>query len=253
MNNNIPLVSVIVTTFNRKELLKETIDSILNQTFTDFELIVVDNYSSYDFLAYMKSFNDIRIRAFQNKNNGIIAVNRNFGIKKARCKYIAFCDDDDLWIDNKLAIQVELMQSDDIGICFTSSIYINQKAEIIGYSKIKDKYQRPTFRNFFLSGGYIVNSSVIIRSDYINNVGFINENPNLVAIEDSEYWARFLFYFKGCFISKYLVKYRIHDKNTQTNSRLKRLKKKYYYIRSLNKNFHVSWYLVVLKLIKSLF
>ena len=101
-----PLVTVVVTTYNRKELLKETIDSILNQTYTNFELIVVDNFSNYDFLKHVKSFEDKRIIAFQNQNNGIIAVNRNFGIKRANGDYIAFCDDDDLWLPNKLETQI---------------------------------------------------------------------------------------------------------------------------------------------------
>lgn len=85
-----PKVSVIVTTYNRKEYLAETIQSILNQTFQDFELIVVDNYSNYDFFGLMKSFNSEKITAFQNQNNGIIAVNRNFGIKLAKGEFIAF-------------------------------------------------------------------------------------------------------------------------------------------------------------------
>ena len=92
MDKTSPLISVIVTTYNRKRLLKQTLDSILNQTFTDFELIVVDNYSDYNFISYIKSFNDKRIKSFQNKNNGVIAVNRNYGIIKAQGKYIAFCD-----------------------------------------------------------------------------------------------------------------------------------------------------------------
>ena len=85
-----PLVSVIVTTYNRKELLKETIDSILNQTFKNFELIVVDNFSDYDFSAHLESFNDDRIKTFQNQNNGVIAINRNFGIKQTKGKYIIY-------------------------------------------------------------------------------------------------------------------------------------------------------------------
>ena len=82
MCKNLPLVSVIVTTYNREILLKETINSILCQTFKEFELIVVDNYSNYDYFKFINSFNDSRILPFQNKNKGIIAVNRNFGIKK---------------------------------------------------------------------------------------------------------------------------------------------------------------------------
>ena len=77
-----PLVSVVVTTYNRKEMLKITIKSILNQTYDNIELLIIDNYSNYDFFNFISSFNDSRIKAFQNKNNGIIAVNRNYGINK---------------------------------------------------------------------------------------------------------------------------------------------------------------------------
>ena len=67
-----PLVSIIVTTYNRRDLLTNTIDSILNQTYKNFELIVVDNFSDYDFLSHIKSYIDERIRSFQNSNDGII-------------------------------------------------------------------------------------------------------------------------------------------------------------------------------------
>ena len=88
-----PKVSVVVTTYNRPDLVKETIDGILNQTFQDFELIVVDNYSNYDFFELIENIGGKKIRAFQNQNNGVIAVNRNVGIKNAIGEYIAFCDD----------------------------------------------------------------------------------------------------------------------------------------------------------------
>lgn len=130
----IPLVSVIVTTYNRKELLKETIDSILSQTFTDFELIVVDNYSNYDFIEYIKSFNDLRIRPFQNQNNGIIAINRNIGINNARGEYIAFCDDDDLWKPNKLKIQYSFLIENNnyIGVgCQSDFLVLRKGLEMI--------------------------------------------------------------------------------------------------------------------------
>ena len=102
-------VSVIVTTFNRKLFLTEALNSILNQTFKDFELIIVDNYSDYDFIAHINSFKDKRIRAYQNENNGVIAVNRNFGLKKAKGEYLAFCDDDDIWFKEKLKRQMKIV------------------------------------------------------------------------------------------------------------------------------------------------
>ena len=104
--NDKPLVSILVITYNRKVFLHETIESILNQTYKNFELIIVDNFSNYDFLSHLNSFKDDRIKPFQNKNNGVIAVNRNFGLTKAQGEYIAICDDDDLWIPQKLEKQV---------------------------------------------------------------------------------------------------------------------------------------------------
>ena len=112
MCNTFPTISVIVTTYNRKEFLLETVKSILNQTVSDFELIVVDNFSDYDFFQEMNILNDDRIRAFQNNNDGIIARNRNFGIKKARGEFIAFCDDDDYWAKDKLIIQLSHFNTD---------------------------------------------------------------------------------------------------------------------------------------------
>ena len=96
-----PLVSVILITYNRECFLKETIDSILAQTYRNFELIIIDNFSDYDFNALVNSYHSNKIRAFQNQNNGIIAINRNFGIERARGNYLAFCDDDDIWYPNK--------------------------------------------------------------------------------------------------------------------------------------------------------
>ena len=120
-----PVVSVIVTTFNRKEYLKETVESILNQSYINFELIIVDNYSDYDFFSHIKSFKDNRIQPYQNSNNGIIAVNRNFGINIAKGEYIAFCDDDDLWLPQKLEMQIKFMKESGYSFSSSSTFCIN--------------------------------------------------------------------------------------------------------------------------------
>jgi glycosyltransferase involved in cell wall biosynthesis len=245
-----PLVSVIVTTYNRRDLLTNTIDSILNQTYKNFELIVVDNCSDYDFLSHIKSFNDERIRPFQNANDGIIAVNRNFGIKKAKGDYIAFCDDDDLWEKNKLEKQLDIIKNNNAGLCFCNHYKIDQNGNIIGAGKVKNKYKNPTFTNFFLSGGYIMNSSVIIKSQCIDDVGYQNESTEMVAIEDSEYWGRILSIYKGCFLPEKLVRYRVHQGSIQNKTNNSYLNEQLIFCRVLSQSVDIPIIIKIIKIIK---
>jgi len=248
--NNMPLVSVIVTTYNRRDLLTNTIDSILNQTYKNFELIVVDNCSDYDFLSHIKSFNDEQIRPFQNANDGIIAVNRNFGIKKAKGDYIAFCDDDDLWEKNKLEKQLDIIKNNNAGLCFCNHYKIDQNGNIIGAGKVKNKYKNPTFTNFFLSGGYIMNSSVIIKSQCIDDVGYQNESTEMVAIEDSEYWGRILSIYKGCFLPEKLVRYRVHQGSIQNKTNNSYLNEQLIFCRVLSQSVDIPIIIKIIKIIK---
>ena len=245
-----PLVSVIVTTYNRSSMLKKTIYSILSQTYTNFELLVVDNYSSYDFYSFIRAFRDKRIEAFQNNNKGVIAVNRNFGIEKAKGRFIAFCDDDDVWLPEKLFVQVKSLLKGDYGICYTNSVFVNIHDKVVGYRKNKNKYYSPSFVNFFLSGGYICTSSVVISSDCINNIGVFDESEDLFSIEDFEYWARILHRYKGCYVDKSLVRYRLHNNNSQSIVFIERLRKSNNFIKSLDLKVGVKSHLKIVKYIK---
>jgi glycosyltransferase involved in cell wall biosynthesis len=203
-----PLVSVIVTTYNRKELLKETIDSILNQTVRKFELIVVDNFSDYDFLSHIESFNDKRISPFQNINNGIIAVNRNFGIRRAKGKYIAFCDDDDLWLPNKLEVQLKHFDDDIIGV--------GSSATNIGdltFHRCRKKIDHDYILDFneLLRGKTAPLSSLVIHNENL----LFDENEGLKFVEDFEFQLRMTRETnkKIKVISEPLIFYRIHAEN----------------------------------------
>ncbi|TVZ55489.1 GT2 family glycosyltransferase [Lutibacter sp. Hel_I_33_5] len=218
-----PFVSVVLTTYNRKELLKETIDSILDQTFVDFELIVIDNYSNYDFIEYMKSFNDDRIRFYQNQNEGVIAVNRNYAIKKAKGEYIAFCDDDDIWDKEKVKLQVaQILKKPDTILVSTNFSLINDKSSKLKTSlskKIKyliiSKFKNPKFSLSYMN--YIIFSSVLIKKQNI----LFSENVELIGTEDFEFNLR-LSFLKGnfSFINKELVKYRIHSNANSYKGRI---------------------------------
>ena len=95
------LFSVVIPLYNKRDYIKETIESVLLQTYTDFEIIVVNDSSTDDSLAIVQSFNDSRIRIYT-KPNGGVSDTRNYGLKKALGEYICFLDADDLWTSEYL-------------------------------------------------------------------------------------------------------------------------------------------------------
>ncbi len=209
-----PKISIVLTTYNRKELLSETIFSILGQSFTDFELIIVDNFSHYDFPAHMSSFHDDRIIALQNQNNGIIAINRNYGIKYAQGDYIAFCDDDDLWNSDKLEKQIPFLNKDDIIGVATSFV-------TIGSSKFQSEKPSNNAQSINFSkaieSNIIPYSSLVIKNE-INN--YFNEDKQFVSIEDWDFQLNLLLKSKKniLLLPDKLISYRVHDHNAGMNT-----------------------------------
>jgi len=208
-----PSVSIVVTTYNRKKLLKETIDSILNQTFQDFELLVIDNFSDYNFFSHMDSFYDNRIRPFQNQNNSIIAVNRNFGIKKTKGEYIAFCDDDDIWVEEKLSIQINAMLlNPKIIISYGYAKKIGPKTHF-GNNNYGVLYRTMALtKKKLMKRNTIILSTALVKSDLIKSELF-NESKELVGVEDFFLWNAIMKNGKFCLIKEILVHYRYHQNN----------------------------------------
>ena len=215
-------VSVIVTSYNRKEFLTETINSILNQTFKDFELIVIDNFSNYDFITHINLFNDNRIRYFQNQNNGIISLNRNFGIKKAKGNYLAFCDDDDIWIKEKLDLQIKRIVENGCDLVSSNMILFKHDINnIVGNQKnrlVKDL-------NDLLKSNQINTSTVLVKR---TELVCFNCDKVLTTIEDHALWINlYLNGFKFDFIKEPLIYYRISDSMSQKNWVTKHLRSIY--------------------------
>ena len=200
-------VSVIVLTYNRESLVCETIDSILDQTFKDFELIVVDNCSQDGTEKLIQSYPDERIRYYKNENNGVIAVNRNYGIERSHGKYIAFCDDDDLWLPNKLEKQIAVFEEDpQVGLVCTGRVDLHQDRE---YPRRGWKDTDFTFKSLLLKNP-ITGSSVVISKDAIKHTGGFDTNPELFTIEDYDLWLRIAKEFRVKYLNLPLVKYRFH-------------------------------------------
>lgn len=212
------MISIIVTTFNRELYLKETIKSILNQSFKNFELIVVDDYSYYDIDTLIKNFNDNRIILLKNDSKKNIARNRNLGLKHSKNEIIAFCDDDDTWEKDKLQKQINLINK---GYNFVFS-----NLRLINYDNNFKVYKRGfisylIFNVLSTSLSYkilkitnrICLSSVLLKKELIRNYNF-SEEDSLYAKEDYDLWLRIYLNSKFYYIKAPLVNYRIHNNNS---------------------------------------
>ena len=104
------LVSIIVNCFNGEKFLKNSINSILNQTYKNFEIIFFDNFSSDNSAKIIKSYKDRRIKYYRSKKNLNLYNARNLAIKKAKGKYVSFLDTDDWWNKNKLLEQINFLK-----------------------------------------------------------------------------------------------------------------------------------------------
>jgi len=118
-----PTVSVVIATCKRTQQLPKALDSVLNQTFADFEILVVDDASSREPASVVASYHDARLRYFRQSQNQSVAAARNRGLREARASYVAFLDDHDEWFPKKLEMQVDLFRRSptDVGMIYTGS------------------------------------------------------------------------------------------------------------------------------------
>lgn len=210
-----PKVSIIIPTYNRTRFLELTLKSIQNQTFQDFEIIVVDDGTpNNENEELCKHF--AKVRYCKIPNSGGPSKPRNEGIKMAKGKYFAFVDDDDLWMPEKLEIQVEILeQNPDFGLVHGCCEVIDENGNLQG--RILGRPGKPEVKHGNVSMRLIGNWTVMmptsfVRKDVVSKVGFFNETMP-AAGEDMEYWARCSFETPFFYIDKPLVYYRVHNGN----------------------------------------
>ncbi|VAX28600.1 hypothetical protein MNBD_NITROSPINAE05-786 [hydrothermal vent metagenome] len=195
-----PVVTVIIPTYNRADFLKEAIQSVVSQTFTDYELIVVDDGSSDHTKDVVREFSDIRLVACS-ENSGVSHA-RNLGINLARGRYICFLDSDDLWIENKLKTQIHWMEAHaDCQVCYTDEIWIRKGVRVNPMNKHR-KYSGDIFPRS-LSLCIVSPSSVLMRSSLFDEVGLFDEG--LPACEDYDLWLRISRKYPVHFIAEKLI------------------------------------------------
>ena len=202
------LISIILSTYNGSKYISESIESVLNQSYSNFEFIIINDASTDNIediiLDYQKK--DNRIIYIKNKKNLNVSKSRNKWIKIAKWKYITNIDDDDIWMKDKLEKQVDFMENNtDYWLCWTSTIIIDSKWKEI--EKIKMRKINDKIKNNLLKSNQFTHSSIIIRKSILNRIWwFYNEKYN--NWEDYELWLRIWTISKLYNLQEYLVKYR---------------------------------------------
>lgn len=213
------LVSIIMPSWNTGKFIEESIKSVLNQTYKNWELIIVDDCSTDNTDEIVASFNDERIRFFMNDKNSGAALTRNRAILEAKGEWIAFLDSDDLWMPKKLEKQIAFMKDNGYTFSFTE------------YEKI-DEESKPL--NIYVSGPEKVNKRKMYNYDYIGQLTMMYSAKEfgLIQIKDikknNDYAIRIqLFKKKGacCYLLKEnLAKYRIRKKSISHDKIIKKIK-----------------------------
>ncbi|AEA33978.1 glycosyltransferase family 2 protein [Hippea maritima] len=181
-----PLVSVVIPTFNRKKLLKEAIDSVMSQTFDDFEIVVSDDGSTDGTEEFISRMFKEEIIFIKGVHKGLPHA-RNEAIKIAKGKYIAFLDDDDWWDEKFLEKTIERLRRDDVIGVFTNYYKVYESGiKETGYKE--GKVPEIVDLNWIVRGSFIDPSTVVVKKDAIVKTGLFDES--LSTTEDWDMWLR---------------------------------------------------------------
>jgi teichuronic acid biosynthesis glycosyltransferase TuaG len=207
-------VSVITPSYNSESYIAANIESVINQTFINWEMIIVDDCSTDSTVDIIKSYcnKDSRIRyTILEKNSGSASAPRNKGISLAKGRFIAFLDSDDLWYPNKLELQINYMKNNNYPISYTSYEVFGSRNN--RKNKIIRVIDYPVTSEIYLKNTVIGFSTSIIDRNYCPEIRM----PDFVK-EDALFWARLLNKdIKAYGLDIVLTKYRIHDKGISNN------------------------------------
>ncbi|MDD5997543.1 MAG: glycosyltransferase family 2 protein [Bacteroidales bacterium] len=212
-------VSIVMPYYNAAKYIEETVNSILSQTYQDWELIIVDDCScaaeTEKTLAKVTAI-DARIKVIRSQTNGGAGIARNIGIKEAKGKYLAFCDSDDWWYPTKLEEQIKFME--DNNYPFTCTWYEDANENLESYYTMKQN-ERQSYKSM-ISGCNVGTPGVIIDTKVLGK----KYMPNLRRAED---WGLWMMYLRETeYIVTYpkaLWKYR-HISGSETSNKWKQLK-----------------------------
>lgn len=236
-NPNKPRISVIITTFNREGFISEAIGSVLNQSYTDWEMIIVDDASTDNTESVVKKYleKDARIKYIKNPKNIGIAETRNIGIEMSRGSYIAPLDSDDVWLDkDKLKKQAEFLDKN-LDYCLLGGGIINIDNQSRQIKKVLFPVYDSLIRNIILQYNPFCHSSVLYRKSIAIKLGGYSKEYSICT--DYDFWLRMGTKQKFTNIPQVLAGYRVHGGNITHNKRLTTAKEILDIVRKNKRNY----------------
>ncbi|WP_242131591.1 glycosyltransferase family 2 protein [Aestuariivivens marinum] len=216
-----PFFSVVIPLYNKEAYIADTLNSVLNQTFEDFEVIIVNDGSTDGSLEMASSFKDQRIKIFNQENQGV-SVARNYGIEQSQSDFIALLDADDIWYKNHLEELKKLIKTFPEAGLFCNNYKVNRDKDFVTPTKFNFKFDNKCLiiDDFFKSS--IINcvawtSSVGFKKQDFEEIGCFD--INLLTGQDIDLWIRFALKFKVAFNPKTTTLYNNYDLLSLSNSK----------------------------------
>jgi len=217
-----PKVSVIIPTFNCAQYLPQAIDSVLNQSYQDFEIILVNDGSTDDTQVVVdsyskKAFNTIHYIAQENKG---LACARNVGIRNAHGNYLALLDADDVWLPKRLELGVAMLDAHpEIALVHANVVWMTEEGAVQSEAKrYRNTFSDQIVKSLFLRNVHISCPTVLMRRECIDKVGMFDENLARLGCEDRDLWVRIAGHYKIKYIPEVLAYYRLRKSGMSKDS-----------------------------------
>ena len=213
-NKFFPLVSIVIPTYNYANYLGRALQSVLDQTYKNWEAIVIDNHSTDDTSKVIDRYKNPRIKHIKINNYGVIAKSRNAGILAAKGEWIAFLDSDDWWVADKLRTCAEYFNYQ-VDLIYHDLEIIRSERKFFKRKLVKTrKLKKSILIDLLVNGNAVSNSSVIVRKKMLEKIGLIDESKDLVAVEDYNTWLKIAnLTDQFLYLPKRLGYYFSHDQN----------------------------------------
>jgi teichuronic acid biosynthesis glycosyltransferase TuaG len=216
-------IDIILPNFNSSDSIKETIKSVIGQTFKNWKLIIVDDCSDKKTKTILKKFSkNKKIKIYWLKKNKGAGYCRNYAIKKSKSAYLAFIDSDDIWKKDKLETQLRFMENNNYLFTYTNYETFGKKIKFISPAKEYD------FKKF-INDTSICTSTMIVKRDILKNIEFTNSE----VCEDYFFKCKILKICNAYCLDDFLTKYRIRKNSLQSSSL-----KNFYWIWKINKKYN---------------